>query len=322
MLTAEIIKGQLGGIQASINFKTLEPFAHFAERWFKDLAGEPLMDYLKGITAPAAGSDDADLLYLAHACMSWKCYELAFPHMKFKAGELGLQKVNGQNAVAISKWEYVDSKEANLAMLDLALENFWSAMESIKPAAWTGSTAYTKRQQVFIRSATELAEHIPTLGRKNRLFEQLLTYIRRAEQSYIRPILTEADYIALKVKWRDPAATWSPQEQILLDLIRPAVAHMALYEAYPYLPLTLDVTGITESRSKDGALEQVAPGADAKNGQKRQLYTDGQNCLAELNQYLQATATASLFPGYYQAQLAKVGTQLTDDFTNESLIIL
>ncbi|GAB4047070.1 DUF6712 family protein [Spirosoma litoris] len=322
MLTAEIIKSQLGGIQASINFKTLEPFANFAERWFTELVGKSLMDYLQEITTPAAGSDAADLLYLAHSCMSWKCYELAFPHMKFKAGELGLQKVNGQNAVAISKWEYVDSKEANLAMLDLALENFWTAMESIKPAAWTSSTAYAKRQQVFIRSAGELSEQVPTLGRKNRLFEQLLTYIRRAEQNYIRPILTDADYVALKVKWRDPAATWSVEEQMLLDFIRPAVAHMALFEAYPYLPLTLDSTGITESRSKDGTLEQVAPSDNKTGTQKRQLYQDGQQFLADLTEYLQATATASLFPAFYQAQLAKVGTQQTDDFTNESLVIL
>jgi hypothetical protein len=322
MLTKDIIKQQLGGLQAKFEFSTVEPFCQFGERWFRDQVGRELLAYLADLRQPAAGSDDAELLYLAHACMSWKAYEMAFPHLKLRVGDLGIQKMNTTNAVAVSKWEYVDSREANLAMLDLALENFWQSIEQIRPAAWLASPAYQKRQRVFIRTATELAEHIPTLGRNSRLFDQLITYVRRAELVYIRPVLTDAVYQELKAAWSNPDAELTSQQETLLELIRPALAHLAVFEAYPYLPLTIDVTGITESRSKDGALEQVAPGADAKGTQKRQLYNDGQFFISEVEQYLKATATPELFASYYQAHLPKPGQSDADDFTNSSLIIL
>ncbi|GAB4050399.1 DUF6712 family protein [Spirosoma litoris] len=322
LLNQDVLKLHLGGVQAKLSFDTMLPFADFSERWFTDQVGKELMAYLAGLSNPETGSDDADLHYLALACMSWRCYEFAFPHLKLRASDLGIQKMNTQNTVAVAKWEYVDSREANLAMLDLALENFWQAVEQIRPAAWTGSQAYQKRQKVWIRSASELAEHIPTLGRKNRLFEQLLTYIKRAEMIYIRPVLTESVYTALKAAWSNPAGTLTSQEKDLVEMIRPALAHMALYEAYPYLPLTLDTTGITERRSKDGTFEEVAPGGDTKGTQKRQLYQDGQMFLSELHDYLQATSTSTQWPGFYQAHLATAGVSTDDDFTNSSLVIL
>ncbi|MBN8820770.1 MULTISPECIES: DUF6712 family protein [unclassified Spirosoma] len=322
MLTKESLKAHIGGLQAALKFETVEPFVVFAERWFRDQVGQELLTYLTGLQNPQAGTPDADLLYLAQSCMSWKAYELAFPHLKLRAGDLGLQKVNSQNTVAVAKWEYVDSREANLAMLDLALENFWQTVEQTRPMAWTTSTAYKKRQRIWIRSASELAQYIPTLGRKSRLFDQLVTYILRAEQVYIKPMLTESVYTDQKAKWSNPAYTLTDAEQTLLETIRPALAHMALYEAYPYLPLTLDTTGITERRSKDGTLEEVAPNSDSKNNQKRQLYLDGQFYLAQLQAFLKETATASQWPGYYQANLATDTDSAEPDFTHQSLVIL
>ncbi|MGF7217473.1 hypothetical protein GGR92_003647 [Spirosoma lacussanchae] len=322
MLTKEILKQQLGGINAKIDFQTVEPFVRFAERWFREQVGQELLDYLASLTAPGIGQDEAELIDLAQSCMSWRCYELAFPHLKLRVGDLGIQKLNTTNAVAVAKWEYVDSREANLAMLDLALENFWSAVERIRPAAWTGSAAYKKRQGVWIRSAGELAEHIPTLGRKSRLFDQLLTYIRRAEAVYIKPVLTDAVYKQLKQRWSDPEADLTEPEQELLERIRPALAHLALFEAYPYLPLTLDTTGITERRSKDGTMEEVAPSADSRGTQKRQLYQDGQFYLSELADYLNDTASAHQWAGFYQANQARNGQPEADDFTHSSLVIL
>jgi hypothetical protein len=327
MLTTEILKQQIGSIQTKLNFKTVEPFARIAERWFRDQVGRELVAHLAGLTnpgqsSPAPGSDDAELLELTHACMSWRAYELAFPHVKLQVGDLGITKTPGSNGQVVSKWEYADSREANLAMLDLCLENFWQAIEQIRPAAWLASAAYQKRQRVFIRTATELAEHVPTLGRNSRLFDQLITYVGRAELKYIRPALTYPVYSELKAAWSNPDAELTPEQQTLLELLRPALAHYAVYEAYPYLPLTIGTMGVSESRAKDGLLEQVAPDKDDKNTQKLQLHKDGLFYLNELETYLQATATEELFPSYYQAHQVTPGQDSTIDCSNSTLIIL
>lgn len=326
MLTIEIIKQQIGGIQAKLDFRTIEPFTRFAERWFTDQVGREMMVYLTGQTTalypPAPGSDEYEVLDLALACMSWRAYELAFPHLKLRASDLGLQKLNTQNTVAVAKWEYVDSREANLAMLDLALENFWQAVEQIRPAAWTGSAAYRQRQQVFVRSAAEISLHIPTLGRKNRLFEQLLTYVRRAENIYIKPILTESVYRDLKANWSNPDAILTRQESELVAAIQPALAHLALFEAYPYLPLWLDTTGITERRSKDGTMEEVAPDKDSKSTQRRQLYQDGLMYVGDLRNYLKVTATETMFSGFYQAHKPRPNQSTSLNDSDSTLVIL
>ncbi|GAB3990416.1 hypothetical protein GCM10028807_17530 [Spirosoma daeguense] len=327
MITKEILKMHLGGIQGKLDFSTMEPFANFAERWFSDQVGRELVAYLAGLQNPTAGTPDpiqggADLLYLAQSCISWRCYELAFPHLKMRVGDLGLQKLNTQNTVAIAKWEYVDSKEANVAMLDLALENFWRALEEVRPAVWTGSSAYKKRQRYFIRSAYELAQSVPTMGRKYRLFDQLLTYIKRAEYVYIKPMLGGLDYQALKANWSNPDHELTEAETAILEFIQPALAHLAIYEAYPYLPLhSSDETGITERRSKGGIIEDVTAAPDKTNSQKRQLYMDGQFYLGELQEYLQATASAQLWPGYYAENSPKTGEE-SDSYNDSSLVIL
>ncbi|WP_143092994.1 DUF6712 family protein, partial [Arsenicibacter rosenii] len=109
MITFEILKNQLGGIQSSLKFETVKPFARSAERWFKGEVGPELFAWLKGLT-PAADTDQYDLLDLAQACMSWYAYDLAFPHLKLRVGDQGIMKTVPQNQTAVTKWEYVDSR--------------------------------------------------------------------------------------------------------------------------------------------------------------------------------------------------------------------
>ncbi|WP_143092993.1 DUF6712 family protein, partial [Arsenicibacter rosenii] len=109
MITIDILKKQLGGIQAKIAPETLQPFIRTAERWFRGEIGPELFAYLNAFT-PAAGTDEYDLLDLAQACMSWYAYDLAFPHLKLRVGDQGIMKVVPSGHVALTKWEYVDSR--------------------------------------------------------------------------------------------------------------------------------------------------------------------------------------------------------------------
>ena len=319
MITQEILKAQLGGIQASLKFETVKPFVKMAERWFRGEVGSDLFAYLKGLTNPAADSDEAELLDLAQACMCWYAFSLAFPQLKLRVGDTGLSKTVPQNQVAITKWEYVDTQEANLQMVDLMQENFWALVEQIQPDAWIESTAYADRRRYFIRSASELGSFVSLVGRNSRFFQQLLPYIKRAEDFYIKPLLTPELFTQVKAAWQDTDAL-PGHTATLIEAIQPAVAHLALFEAYPYLPLVVDQTGIRQSRSKDGTREEEFPEAQLRNNQRRQLSQDGQVYLAEVRKLLDTMASTTIFVPYYNFQ--QTNQSEPDDFTGKAHVIL
>ena len=320
MLTQDILKAQLGSLQAGMKPETILPFMHHAARWLADEVGPDLWTYLKAL--PPAAADTAELLRLTHSCLAWQCYTLAFPHQKFRVSDLGIMKTSPQNAIAVTKWEYADSKDANLSMLDLSLEYFWRELERLRPNAWVNSDTYKNRQTHLIRSAGEYGTLLPIAGRNYRFFQKLIPHIADAEQEVIRPALTGSVYDGLMQKWAMPRPMLSFEEEQLLGYCRRAVAYLATYEAYPYLPLNLSETGISEQRDKSGMLETVAPDANLRQGLRQQLYLDGQKRLARIRQFLDETATPTLFGGYYQTNLTPAGYQTPDDFTDKPHIIL
>lgn len=319
MITVDIFKDQIGSVQNKISFDTIKPFIKTAERWFKGQIGPDLFAYLKGLTNPAADSDEAELLDLAQACLCWYAYDLAFPHLKLRVGDQGMMKTTPQSQVAVTKWEYVDSREANLQMVDLMQENFWALLQEMQPSAWTESTAYAERCRYFIRSATELGSFVSLVGRNSRFFQQLLPYIRRAEDFYIKPLLTAELFNQVKAAWQDTDAL-PGHTASLIEAIQPAVAHLALFEAYPYLPLRVDQEGIRQSRSKDGVREEEFPEAGLRKAQRLQLQLDGETYLAEVRRYLDSMSSTTIFVPYYNYQ--QTNQTEPDDFTGKPHILL
>ncbi|WP_375445757.1 DUF6712 family protein [uncultured Fibrella sp.] len=320
MLTQDILKAQLGTLQSSMSEVTVKPFMQHAERWFADEVGTDLWTYLKAL--PPTDAAQAELLRLTQSCLAWQCYSLAFPHQKFRVGDLGMMKASPQNAIAVTKWEYADSRDANLSMLDLSLEYFWRELEIQRPAAWTASSAYQERQRHLIRSAAEFGSLLPIAGRNYRFFQKLLPHLADVENDIIRVTLTTQVYKDLMQKWLAPEPAFSFEEEMLLTHCRKALAYLGTYEAWPYLPLSLNETGISERRDKSGMLEEVAADGNLRQSMRQQLYNDGQKRLAQVRSFLDETATSTLFSSYYQQNLVAGAVIPDDDFTNKPHVIL
>ncbi|MEZ0484314.1 DUF6712 family protein [Fibrella aquatica] len=320
MLTQDILKAQLGGLQASMKPETMLPFMQHAERWFADEIGADLWTYLKAL--PADDLEQAELLRLTHSCLAWQCYSLAFPHQKFRVGDLGMMKASPQNSIAVTKWEYADSRDANLSMLDLSLEYFWRELELRRPTAWTASSAYQERQRHLIRSASEFGTLLPVAGRNYRFFQKLLPHLADVENDIIRVTLTTQVYKDLMTKWQTASPTFSFEEEMLLTHCRKALVYLATYEAWPYLPLSLNETGISERRDKSGMLEEVAADGNLRQGMRQQLHNDGQKRLSQVRAFLDETASPTLFSTYYQQNKIAGAQAPADDFTDKPHVIL
>lgn len=321
ILTQPIFKARIGGIQTKLDFATVEPFCLAAERSFRDRIGLELFRYLEALSD--INSEVYQLRVLAEGALAWSALIKALPFLKIRIGDLGMMKGSPNNSLAVTKWEYIDTTDAAEREANDWLEDFFQELEVQRPAVWTASAAYKRRQRHFIRSTDEMAQYVSLGGgRNNRFFDQLVPYIRRAEELYVLPILTESDFEELRDKWQDPEAVWSKEEKKVLELIQQVVAPMAYFEAFPYLPLQVDYKSFSSPRSKDGAVEEREPDPDDVNTLKRQFFKDGELYTAKLKKKLHQIASPELFPGYYEAFLKAAPAEKPEDFTDSPHVIL
>jgi len=315
------LKQVLGGIQTKLNFATVEPFVKAAEWDFRTAVGKETYNWLRTGTF-TADSDEAQLREFARGCVGWAAYDMALPHLKQRVGDLGMTKTSPNGTVQISKWEYVDTREANLYMVDWMWENFWTLLEELSPEVWEESPAYLARNEYFIRSAAELTKYVSLVGRNTRFFQKLLPYIDRAESNYIPQAITEEVFEELKEKFKDSTQTLDATERKIVEKIRKAVGHLALYEAYPYLPMVVDEKGLREIRRKDGLQEEELADNKYRNSQRYQLHQDGLFYITQLKDYLNSVSDASTYVPYYEAFLKPDAADEPEDFTNTPHIVL
>jgi hypothetical protein len=297
------------------------PFVKLAERQFKSEVGAELYAYLN-TGSFANGSDEADLLELAQAYVAWTAYDLAFPHLKLRIGDMGMMKTTPANTIAVTKWEYVDSREANLQMAELFAELFWQQLEELRPEQWKESDAYKQRNLYFISSAAELKQYVSWLGRNSRLFQKLLPYLEDAEENYLRKEITDAVFDGLKTKLQDADSALDTQEKALLKRIKKALALQAVELAMPYLPLAIDEKGIREIRKKDGTQEEEIAEKPYRNRLLIALRKDTRSALTQVLEYLDANATDSYWASYYTLRQSQVTDDDLEDFTDHKSIIL
>lgn len=315
MITLETLKKHIGGVQKKLNFETVLPFVKIAQRDFRRVVGAELYEYLETLATTA------ELRELSEGCICWAAYDMALPHLKISVGDLGMAKQSPTNTVAITKWEYVDTRESNVAMVDLFWEFFWEELEIIAPTAWTQSEAHKKHKKQFISSAAELGIYVPLVGRNRRFFSELVKFMERAETLYIAETITPAVLNNLKYKYQT-GATLTGIEVTLIEKIRFATAYLTLHEAYPYLPLVVDSEGLRQVRKKDGTREEEIAETGYRNAQRRQVWQDAQLYLAQIQKHMQQYASVNIFPEYYLEYIATSSGDEIEDFTHKSHVIL
>lgn len=297
-----IVKAQLGGVQAKLSFAVVKPFMQHAERWFKEQVGKELFEVLDD---SAIDEDFKVLQELAQGAICWFGFAMAQPHIHIKVGDAGFAKIVPASHVALTKWEYLQMADSNTGMIDLCLEGFWAELDAleVKPAGWEESKAYKIRNELFLRSAVETTEHLPLVKNSVRMYEALKQYIKRAERTYLLPILTKEVFGDLKEKLQDPDEELSEQDKELLGLIQYALAPVAMYEALPYMSVLVDSEGIRMVVKTDSTRNEIAAAMGEKNTLVQRLWNDAQFGFAEIRKFMAEHATAQEYTSYYNQNL-------------------
>lgn len=310
--STEVLKSQLGGIQKSLDFKTIEPFVATAERRFIVSAiGKDFFEFL------CETSDDnyATIKSLAVKATAWYAYFLALPHLRVVSGDLGVMMNQPARTTMAPKWAHVDLVASTSENADAALEDLLEEIESLpnQPAyaAWTSSAGFKANRKLIIRNATQLTEHLPVIQNRRRTFMALRFYLSKAEDSIAREVCTDTVFDALKTKYTDAPATLSNQEKRLLKLIADLVAPYALYRAIPALRLRVEGDGLYVQTIDDSMKNQTPTTYPAVDELRKELLNTYKEAETALVKYLDATATDSLFAGYYAKKQASTRSVVT-----------
>ena len=310
--TTETLKAQLGGIQKSLDFKTIEPFVDIAERRFvKTAIGEDFFNFLCNST----DANYATIKTLAVRATAWYAYFLALPHLRIVTGDLGVMMNQPARTTMAPKWAHTDLASSAAELADAAMEDLLAELDNLPAdsayAAWTTSAGFRANRKSFIRNATQLTESLPVIQNRRRTYLALRFYLSKAEDTIVRGIVTDAVLDTLKAKYTDAPDTLSTQEQRLLKLIADLIAPYALYRAIPALRLRVEGDGLYVQTIDDSMKNQAPttyPAVDELRKEMQNTYLEAESALVK---YLDAIATDVLFPTYYAKKQASVRSVVT-----------
>jgi ribosomal protein S7 len=154
---------------------------------------------------------------------------------------------------------------------------------------------------LFIRTTLEFNSEVD-IRESRRVFVSLKPIIRSVEKKYIRPTLSAELFEELKEAWQSNEELASEQ-LALLDLIRPALAHLTMARAL--LEISIDVLdwGIFDTAGNTFAnvSSKQASNKDRISIMAEASQRDGEAELKALQQFLDESASEDLYPAYFHS---------------------
>jgi hypothetical protein len=173
---------------------------------------------------------------------------------------------------------------------------------------------------LFLRNTLEFNSEVD-IRESRRVFVALKPVIRSVERKYIRPALSAELFDDLKTAMKSNAVLTNDQKA-LMDLIRPALAHLTMARAL--LEISIDVLdwGIFDTAGNTFA---NVSSKQASNREKISVMAeanqrDGEAELKALQQFLDETASEIVYPLYFNSSryVGKAKAEQRIEFFNKS----
>lgn len=287
MITQENLKKYLSGVQYKLNYATLESFVYTGEKLLTRKLSSGV------ITAIKALDEDSQIRISAERTVAWYALVKALPHLSTRIGDMGIVKNTPQGTQPINQWEYKNLLKSGWEMVDDNLEDLYQEMEASAFEPWI--TPVNKiRKNFFIKTASEMTVYMPMVNDSARLFDNLKYYVGNVERDYIGKEITPELMQALKDE-ENP----DDQQLALIEMIKAVVAPATLYEALPYLSVKVDLNGLRQTEKDDDSEQNMKYKSTVINELKKKLYDDAKAAVNLMKEYLNETASETVFTPYY-----------------------
>jgi hypothetical protein len=309
---AEQMKRVYGGVQRSMSFDNWVAYLEEAEEFYIYPAiGTELYDELSELVS---NDNDEDLNLNGSAKqnrlikllrMSLVAYADFSGMMRqvVSTGDAGKTQITPQNQQAVSKWATNASMKSALKRGDDALEIALKYLEKNAEEfeTWKESACFLEKTGLLVNTATKLTEWFPAARGSRRMFMALEPGLRHA-QAELGVAIGEGFMTTILAKnklWMEKNlndANWLK----LLNMCGKVVAEKAVANSVPYM----NIDGDWHLWSDTDGLENkdILP-ASRRNEIGAELTDNWKDGLAAIVEFLQATASESVFAEYYASSL-------------------
>jgi hypothetical protein len=166
---------------------------------------------------------------------------------------------------------------------------------------WVSGTGYANLKSNILQTTQQLNTYVH-INESRRFFKMLKPSVRQVEFLNIQPAISKTFYDRLISGLK--ASDLTAQEQVAVDMLIPAIAHMAFSECK--FPIELGDDGVfqvSSSAQDNGTKGKANPDDSVLADAKRQHWITGKRYLNEAIDYLNKTATASIMEEYFESVL-------------------
>lgn len=287
--TTEEIKQYLPA-NAAFKFEQIRPFIQFQI--------EP------NIIVPVLGQAQYDALTAAYAVNTLSAaqkalldkvrypianyaYVLYIPFAQVAISASGIHiEVSNERKTAF-EWQINKLEESCLDAADNGIERLLEFMEAniSDYPDWSGSSSYTVFKECFINTSRVFSSFF-NIRESRRLFLAMKHTMKRVEDMRIKSLLCKAQYDEIKGQILSDSVT--TENQALLDLIQPAVAHLTAARTMVELDVRVTPEGIFQQSTSDTLNARVKTPAEKEriSALQRSAEADGENYLQQLRDFL------------------------------------
>jgi hypothetical protein len=279
----------------TFDFAAVKPYIHQAEvKYIMPYLGVDQFNQLRvAYQANSLSSAQTKLLELVRIPLANFAFALFVPVGQLQIAASGIQQGGSKDKKAAAQWQ-IDELQASF--MNAGYDSIDPMLEYLEEnkllfPAWAGSSAYTVLKQFFINTARQFSEFV-WINESRRTFLVLRAQMKKVEEFSILSILCKPLFAELKAQTLSSAI--SEANQVLLDLIRPAVAHLTIARAIEELSVVFSENGIQVSNSTVSTYtkgKQPAPDLQLQR-LKSQAQTDGETYLAQIRELLEGDLDA------------------------------
>lgn len=297
-------------VNIASSLDVVRPHIHQAEiKYIRPLLGKELYETLLAdvnAETPALTDEETALLPYVHAALAHYTYMLAIPHLNVDVSDAGIRQYHdanfkpafGRDVDALIEAVYKKAYEAADELLEFLEEN------QDDYAAWVGSDAFTESHKFLINSAKDFSA-LYNIRNSRSTYLLLQPVMKKVEEMIVESELGTDYFAALKAAIL--AGEISADDQKILDMLRPALAHLTMARAMAELQVEITDQGIiVNSYSGQGEnSKQKTPLSQNQFTYGEQIgrlrgaaELDGQAYLGKVKKYLDANASNTKYTVY------------------------
>lgn len=250
--TTEEIKKYIS-VNMSTEIRTIKPYIKQAETKFirpllGDLLFARLQEYYNGSGSSSSSSGSAimdELLEKVQLPLIYYAYHLYAPIGAVMISDSGIHISVHDNKKTAFEWQ-VDKVEKSILNTAFDFSEYlleWLETEIDEFEEWFESDAYTESHDLFINKAKDFNKEFE-INNSRLLFVKLKPIIKSIENKFI--VKTISSELAKEIKSQIVSGKVKDKNQLVLDLIKPALAHLTMARALTELSVDILPDAVSE----------------------------------------------------------------------------